>query len=67
MRLQPLHNRVIVKRLKEKHTTSSGIVIPNTAAEKTYTNPPKKNVTGKSMGFFVCFPEQSRRHTCDWL
>ncbi len=42
MRLQPLHNRVIVKRLKEKHTTSSGIVIPDTAAEKTYTNPPKK-------------------------
>ena len=54
MRLQPLHNRVIVKRLKEKYTTSSGIVI-------------QKNMTGKSMDFFVCFPEQSRRHTCDWL
>lgn len=34
MRLQPLHNRVIVKRLEEEHTTSAGIVIPDTAAEK---------------------------------
>lgn len=34
MRLQPLHDRVIVKRLEEEHTTSAGIVIPDTAAEK---------------------------------
>jgi chaperonin GroES len=34
MQLQPLHDRVIVKRLEEDHTTATGIVIPDTAAEK---------------------------------
>ncbi len=34
MKLRPLHDRVIVKRLEEEHKTPGGIVIPDTAAEK---------------------------------
>ncbi|HLF96358.1 MAG TPA: co-chaperone GroES [Methylococcaceae bacterium] len=34
MKLRPLHDRVIVKRLEEERTTASGIVIPDTAKEK---------------------------------
>jgi chaperonin GroES len=32
--IRPLHDRVIVKRLEEERKTASGIVIPDTAAEK---------------------------------
>lgn len=34
MHLQPLHDRVIVKRLEEEHVSAGGIVIPDSAAEK---------------------------------
>jgi len=34
MNLRPLHDRVIVKRLDQETKTASGIVIPETAAEK---------------------------------
>lgn len=34
MNIRPLHDRVIVKRLDEEKKTASGIVIPDTAAEK---------------------------------
>ena len=34
MALRPLHDRVIVKRLDNERKTASGIVIPETAAEK---------------------------------
>ncbi|HQZ45912.1 MAG TPA: co-chaperone GroES, partial [Usitatibacteraceae bacterium] len=34
MKLRPLHDRVIVKRLEEERKTASGIVIPDTVAEK---------------------------------
>jgi len=34
MNVRPLHDRVIVRRLEEARTTASGIVIPDTAAEK---------------------------------
>ncbi|MDQ3185873.1 MAG: co-chaperone GroES [Pseudomonadota bacterium] len=34
MQIRPLHDRVIVKRLEEERKTSSGIVIPDSAAEK---------------------------------
>jgi chaperonin GroES len=34
MKLRPLHDRVIVKRLEQETKTASGIVIPDTAAEK---------------------------------
>jgi chaperonin GroES len=34
MKLRPLHDRVIVKRLDNERKTASGIVIPENAAEK---------------------------------
>ncbi len=34
MKLQPLHDRVLVKRLEEKEVKRGGIIIPDTAKEK---------------------------------
>ena len=34
MKIRPLHDRVIVKRVEEEKTTPGGIVIPDSAAEK---------------------------------
>jgi chaperonin GroES len=34
MKLRPLHDRVIVKRLENETKTASGILIPDNAAEK---------------------------------
>jgi chaperonin GroES len=34
MKIRPLHDRVMVKRLEEERKTASGIVIPDTAGEK---------------------------------
>ena len=53
MKLRPLHDRVIVKRLEEERKTASGIVIPDTVAEKPdqgevlAIGPGKKNEDGK--------------------
>ena len=34
MKIRPLHDRVIVKRLEEEPVSAGGIVIPDSAAEK---------------------------------
>lgn len=34
MKIRPLHDRIVVKRLDEDRTSPGGIVIPDTAAEK---------------------------------
>ncbi len=34
MKIRPLHDRVILKRLEEERKSAGGIVIPDTAAEK---------------------------------
>jgi chaperonin GroES len=34
MKIRPLHDRVIVKRMEEERKTASGIVIPDSATEK---------------------------------
>ncbi|WP_186251441.1 co-chaperone GroES [Burkholderia gladioli] len=34
MQIRPLYDRVIVKRIEQQRTTASGIVIPDSAAEK---------------------------------
>ena len=34
MKIRPLHDRVIVKRLEEERVSAGGIVIPDSAAEK---------------------------------
>ncbi|MDY0049864.1 MAG: co-chaperone GroES, partial [Halothiobacillaceae bacterium] len=34
MKIRPLHDRVLIKRVEEERTTASGIVLPDSAAEK---------------------------------
>jgi chaperonin GroES len=34
MKIRPLHDRIIVKRIKEEEMTKGGIIIPDTAKEK---------------------------------
>lgn len=53
MKIRPLHDRVIVKRLDNERKTASGIVIPDNAAEKPdqgeviAVGPGKKDENGK--------------------
>jgi chaperonin GroES len=47
MKILPLHDRVLVKRLDEERKTASGIVIPDTAAEKPDQGEVKAVGTGK--------------------
>jgi len=53
MKIRPLHDRVIVKRLDQERKTASGIVIPDNAAEKpdqgevVAVGPGKKDDNGK--------------------
>ncbi len=34
MKLRPLHDRIIIKRVEEEEVTAGGIIIPDTAKEK---------------------------------
>lgn len=34
MKIRPLHDRVVIKRVEAERTTASGIVIPDSAGEK---------------------------------
>jgi chaperonin GroES len=53
MKIRPLHDRVIVKRLEAESKTAGGIVIPDTAGEKPdqgeviAVGPGKRNEEGK--------------------
>ena len=53
MKIRPLHDRVVVKRMEEERKTASGIVIPDSAAEKPdqgeilAVGPGKKNDKGE--------------------
>ncbi|MEW6132738.1 MAG: co-chaperone GroES [Pseudomonadota bacterium] len=55
MKIRPLHDRIIVKRMEEERKTASGIVIPDSAAEKPdqgeviAVGPGKKDDSGKTI------------------
>ncbi|MBM4189170.1 MAG: co-chaperone GroES [Betaproteobacteria bacterium] len=55
MKIRPLHDRVIVKRMEEERKTASGIVIPDSATEKpdqgevVAVGPGKKDDSGKAI------------------
>ena len=59
MALRPLQDRVIIKRLDNERTTASGIVIPESAAEKpdqgevVAVGPGKKADNGSIIAFEV--------------
>jgi chaperonin GroES len=36
MKIRPLHDRIIVKRMEEEEKTKGGIIIPDTAKEKPF-------------------------------
>ena len=53
MEIRPLHDRVIVRRVEEKKTTASGLIIPDSSTEKpsrgevVAAGPGAKNEDGK--------------------
>ncbi len=55
MKIRPLHDRVIVKRVEAERTTASGIVIPESAGEKPdqgevlAVGPGKRDDSGKAI------------------
>ncbi len=59
MKIRPLHDRVIVKRMEEERKTASGIVIPDAATEKPdqgeviAVGPGKKDDSGKTIAMEV--------------
>ncbi|MFW6388306.1 MAG: co-chaperone GroES, partial [Desulfohalobiaceae bacterium] len=59
MKLKPLHDRVLLKRLEEEEKTKGGIIIPDTAKEKPIkgevvaTGPGKMSDDGKRMELSV--------------
>ena len=59
MKIRPLHDRVIVKRIEEERKSAGGIVIPDTAAEKpdqgeiVAVGKGKKDDTGKLIAIDV--------------
>ena len=59
MKLRPLHDRIIVKRLEEERKSAGGIVIPDTAAEKPSqgeviaAGPSKTDESGKLLAMGV--------------
>jgi chaperonin GroES len=59
MKIRPLHDRVIVKRIEEDQKTKGGIIIPDTAKEKPQmgeviaVGPGRKSEDGKLMALDV--------------
>lgn len=59
MKIRPLHDRVIVKRVEAERTTASGIVIPDSAGEKPdqgeilAVGPGKRDDAGKTIAMDV--------------
>ncbi len=59
MKLRPLHDRVIVRRLEQETKTASGIFIPDNAAEKpdqgeiVAVGPGKRDDNGKQIALDV--------------
>ena len=59
MKIRPLHDRVIVKRVDAERTTASGIVIPDSAGEKPdqgevlAVGPGKRDDNGKQVALDV--------------
>jgi chaperonin GroES len=50
MKIKPLHDRVIVKRVEEEEKTKGGIIIPDTAKEKPMMGTVAAVGSGKSEG-----------------
>ena len=59
MKIRPLHDRVIVKRVEAERTTASGVVLPDSAGEKPdqgevlAVGPGKRDDNGKQVALDV--------------
>ena len=49
MTVQPLHDRVLIKRIEEQETVKGGIIIPDTAKEKSQEGEVVAVGTGKTL------------------
>ena len=49
MKIRPLHDRVVVRRLEEERTSAGGIVIPDSATEKPMRGEVVAIGTGKAL------------------
>src|SRR5438477_12292636 len=49
MRVQPLHDRVLIKRIEEQETIKGGIIIPDSAKEKSQEGEVVADGAGKVM------------------
>ena len=49
MTVRPLHDRVLIKRIEEKETVKGGIIIPDTAKEKSQEGEVVAVGTGKTL------------------
>ena len=49
MTLRPLHDRVLIKRIEEQETVKGGIIIPDTAKEKSQEGHVISVGTGKTL------------------
>ena len=64
MKLKPLHDRILVKRLEEEQVTKGGIIIPDSAKEKPITGeivaagPGKNADDGKQIAMSVKVGDQ---------
>ncbi len=60
MKIRPLNDRILVKRLEEEETTAGGIIIPDSAKEKpaegeiVAVGPGKLNKSGDRTAMDVC-------------
>jgi chaperonin GroES len=49
MSLKPLHDRVLIKRIEEQETVKGGIIVPDTAKEKSQEGEVVAFGTGKTL------------------
>ena len=67
MSLRPLHDRVLIKRIEEQETVKGGIIIPDTAKEKSQEGEVVAVGTGKMLENGSIVPLGSERRRSDTL
>ena len=68
MSVRPLHDRVLIKRIEEQETVKGGIIIPDTAKEKSQEGEVVAVGTGKTLenGSVVPLEVKARRPDTFW-
>ena len=68
MTVRPLHDRVLIKRIEEEETLKSGIIIPDTAKERSQEGQVISVGMGKTLenGSIVPFGSEGRGSNTVW-